>query len=435
MNWRFLFALSVILSIGLTIVNAQSATNSRVRVLNLIGTETVITSTAFDEPITFEGYSDWFTPADDADLQLIVDEVPLEPYVLETQESDSWTTLIVLSDDSGTPSIVDFVEYQQEIEPGNSHVTFVNLLGDVVNIYLDNALFAENLQSSFTDLLSVDIVANEYLINVSEERDSSQSVGFESGYSYLTVIHDIGGTISFVVVESNEKTLEDENINNAELVPEEFSVVRFGHLSSGTPPIDIYLDGEVTPITTLRFPQLSQWFQLPAGQHEIIISLSEENIDEPLLDPIEINLEPDNYGDFVLIGALANNSLETRYLQETFEPLGEATSRVGFFNAHPASGPVDVRLVSGASLIDRLAYPGYFGNNDGFTSIVLDSAQYDIEAYASDTEERLFQLLNRNFIGGRNYFIAIIAADPPFLLTFSDVEETRSLLENMSDDE
>lgn len=434
MIWRLLFVLSIVLSLGLSPIYAQPMTNSFTRVLNLIDPDAEVDADVFDETLLYGEYSDWLTIAEDVELEFAINEdafVTYQPQVID----NSWTTLILIAGDDGGTEIIEFTENEQDIDSIESHVTFVNLLDESVELYLDQALFAEALAPSIESSLSVDLIANSYEVLVNQDEDLARKITFEPQKSYVLLIFDYNGAISYLAVESSEILQSDDVTTDSDQVPEEYAIVRFGHLSSGTPPIHLYLNGDVTPITTLRFPQMSQWFQLPAGQHEIIISLAEENINEPLLDPIDFTLEANQYGNFVLIGALANNSLDTHYLDEPFEELGEASARISFFNAHPASGPVDIRLASGASLIDRLAYPGYFGSNDGFTSVILDSGQYDIEAITSDDGGMLFELINRNFIAGRNYYIAIIAADPPFLLTFSDVEETRSLLENMAEDE
>jgi hypothetical protein len=205
------------------------------------------------------------------------------------------------------------------------------------------------------------------------------------------------------------------------------TAVRAAHLSSGTPPIDFYVNGELLEPEPLRFPDAARWRPLTAGTYRVAVTLAGEPLSEAVVGPIDLTLEGGLYTNLAVIGALANNSLTLHAFEEDMLPLGQDQTRIGILNAHPGFGPVTVRTDTGVNLISRLGYPGFFGDNDGYVEVLLDAGVYNLSFVDDISNQVLFQFNDRRFISGRNYLVAVIVADPPFLLTFSDVQEAQEI--------
>lgn len=207
------------------------------------------------------------------------------------------------------------------------------------------------------------------------------------------------------------------------------TLVRAAHLSSGTPPVDVYINGELFELGTLRFPEFSSWQAYPAGTYRLAVTLAGEPLSEALLGPLDVTLDEGVYTNLFIIGSLANNTLQLHRVAENFTPLGQNTARISFLNAYPGTGSVSVLLGNGNRLIEQLGYPGFFGTNDGFTQVILPSGVYDFDIVQDGTQQRLARLESRNLLPSRNYLIALINADPAFFLTFTDISEAVDMME------
>lgn len=219
-----------------------------------------------------------------------------------------------------------------------------------------------------------------------------------------------------------------EVFNNTEPAVEGNALLRVAHLSSGTPPLDVYINNQLTAFDGLDFPEFSQWTALPSGIIMLAVTLEDESIENAVLPSTELALAVNSYTTVAIIGALENDTIEARTLVEDFSPLAPGSVRVNVLNAHPGLGPINVQTVEGEAFLDQLGYPGFFGSNTGFNQFIVENGTYDLQVVQSESGETVLDLPATNLFEGRNYFISVIVANPPFVLTFSDVQETQRLL-------
>jgi hypothetical protein len=217
-------------------------------------------------------------------------------------------------------------------------------------------------------------------------------------------------------------------VSTTETTSEGRALLRVAHFSSGTPSLDVYINNELSSFDDLNFPELSPWTAIPSGTISLAVTLEDEPLENAVIPPTELALAVDSYTTVAIIGTLANGTLEARALLEDYSELAPGYVRVNFLNAHPGLGPVNVQTTEGEVFLDQLGYPGFFGSNTGFNQFIVENGTYDVQVVQSETGETVFDLPATNLFEGRNYFISVIVANPPFVLTFSDVQETQRLL-------
>lgn len=196
--------------------------------------------------------------------------------------------------------------------------------------------------------------------------------------------------------------------------------VRVAHLSSGTPEVDIYIDGDLV-ISELAFASVTDFTSLPIGQYEVAVTPSGESISDAVLE-FDISVGGADYITVVARGILANDTLEAQIVEEDFTDLDTGLVRISLFNAFPTLGPVDLVRDDGLQGVRFLAYPGEAGNNDGFDTVDLLAGVYDFSIVSSNNPDNVIAEINGlNWRAGRNYFIAVINGDSNFTLTFTEV--------------
>lgn len=422
-----------------------------------------IDGVASGQPVVGYGeFSQWFAlPAGEYEITFVLGETVTEPLTLEGA-AGAWKTLAL------TDTVTVIEENYFALPDDEARLTVFHGVEGLapVNALLGDEVITENLEygSSFNTAVSAD----GYELTFQEgEALISEEVELEAGQNMFVALVDAPNHPQIVSVASSlseqlpptatptntdtptaSPTDTPTNTHTPTETPEATAtytptvtepatstptatetpevgnaLLRFAHLSSGTPPLDFYLDGELTDFQNISFPMFDNWMPIPGGSHTLMVTLRGKR--EPLIDSVEIDLTEGAYFTAAVIGTQALNTLEIHVIQEDFTALPETRFRLGVLNAYPGVGPVDISYNSEV-LIDELAYPGFFGDNDGFSEITLERAVYDLRlTTASGT---LAELNQTHFIEGRNYMIALIDANPPFVLTFSDLGEVMEMI-------
>lgn len=358
-------------------------------------------------------------------------------------QAGDWVTLALVDSDEGGggggSARVILEDYRAKAE--SARVTFVQALNDniTMNVLVDGKVLLQAAPLSDSDgVATAEISVGNHEIAIVNSAATDTRLGEPAQRDFAAMSNTfiaIYGTLDApeMVVQTAmmPASTEDTPLPNSAAQ----ALLRVLHISSGTPPLDIYVDGQVQTTAVggdgdtadLRFPEMSGWMVLSAGTSEIIITESGESRDTPLLPALTLNLKQDSTTTLAIIGAAANDTLQVWPLQEDFSDVTTGSVRVGLFNAHPGSGPVNVQLDDGTVLASQLGYPGFFGDNDGFIETIVDEGAYDASIIQS-TDETALVTFPVDLRSGRNYFLAIISANPPYYLTFSDLAETQELL-------
>lgn len=390
---------------------------------------------SFTTRLEYNQITDWES-ANAGILTVSLDGVTLESF---DAQADEWLTLILTTDTQARPALTVLREDTSTPATQEARLTlYYAVAGGLpqIDVLLDEMLLTRGLSNGQS--LTVSVVANRYnvqltnpdapterLITIDDLTLSKESV-------YLLVIYGEADAPQSQLIISDppapQTTITTQPTETPTPQPQGTAALRLAHLSSGTPPIDIYLNGEKGNTRVLRFPDFTGWQTLPAGLYRVGVTLADAPLSEALIAPIDIAFQAGTFTNVMLIGALANNTLTLHLLEENYEELRQGVTRLSVFNAHPGVGPINVTLDNGVELVTQLGYPGYFGSNDGIANLILDAGLYDLTFSADNTANVLFELPNRNLLAGRSYFITVISADPPFFLTFSDLRETEALI-------
>lgn len=303
--------------------------------------------------------------------------------------------------------------------------------GSALFQYVNYPATANDLTGSMNDgFATVDVVANTYDFEIVSFLNPSE-VLLELGELQLLPRHHywvalMGAspplTFSLAVTDMGERNAVRDDLFAVQTSQDAEGHLRIAHFSSGTPALDIVVDGERI-VEGLSFADVSEFVVLPAGTYQLALVPAGLNVRDALTPPVEIELDADRWLTTAVIGTLANDSLAAQVVVEDYSPLPDSQVRVSVFQAIPGIPPVNVQSGDGSTLIRLLGYPGSQGNNDGFEVFTLTASTYDLEIInAAATREVIASLENQPLIGGRNYLLATIRAEPPYVLMFTEVE-------------
>lgn len=349
-------------------------------------------------------------------------------------EAGERVTIAALSTGELTAIEEDF----SELPEGEARLTLVQTIENApeLSLSLDGDVFVRELV--YDTPVIVDVVANTYLVELSAEDPDDlyldlQQVTLEPDQNYLIAVYNSIRSPQFVTVPSSVGDAPDaeEAVESEDAEAVDNALIRIAHLSSGTPPVDLYINGELTDLSEVAFSELTRWRTLTNEPHTIAVTLANEPITEAIVPPFEVTFGDERVKTIAVVGSLANNTFEAQVLDENFTELDDDLLRISVFNANAEVGPIDVQVVEGdevTPLVERLGYPGFFGSNDGFIDTLLEAGTYNLQIVTTEDGTVLADLGETTLIDERNYFIAVIVADPPFILTFRDIEEVEELL-------
>ncbi len=350
-----------------------------------------------------------------------------------TLEAGGRYTLLVYADQEADLAASLLPMDDRVIADGEGRLIVFHTLDANVDLLLDGALFAPDIEGGVDGVLTLDLLAGVYEVALSPAGDPEtllRTVDALRLPDQGQVVLALGGQAEPALLVLTD-SLAEEDAASATAEPEpqaEPTLLRYWHLSSGTPPLDLYINGVRQDFSPLSFPDASPWLRLDAGTYRVAVTVANEPIQAALIGPLEVTLDAGTFNHLTTIGALANNSVELHHIQETFNALGTNQFYLNVFNADPNLGAVNLTRGNEVSLVSRLGYPGFFGANDGLSTLVLPTGTYVLTFTGAASGQTVLELPARRFVAGRSYFVAVIRADPPFLLTFSDIAETRALL-------
>lgn len=183
--------------------------------------------------------------------------------------------------------------------------------------------------------------------------------------------------------------------------------VRFGHFAPGTEAFTFYLDSQIVASLSSKATILTEYIELPAGDHTLAIVLSGETLDQALLrQPVSFAS-----GQTYTVAAIGSLDIGTFGLMNVMETItgtaGEA--QIGVFNAIPDTREIAL-LDDGVPILRKLAFPlAYASAGDGYASIRLIPGRYQFEVVEDDNGifTPLTTLPELRLGGGRYYTVVI----------------------------
>lgn len=105
---------------------------------------------------------------------------------------------------------------------------------------------------------------------------------------------------------------------------------RVAHFVVGAEAVDVYVNGELSAVKALSYPEFSEWITVPAGAQALTIVPTGEDEDAALLEPVGVSMEPMGFYTIVLMGNAAEGTLQAQVLEADTASLTPGTTRVTF---------------------------------------------------------------------------------------------------------
>ncbi len=152
------------------------------------------------------------------------------------------------------------------------------------------------------------------------------------------------------------------------IVPE---IVRFrvAYFVPDGPPIDTYVDGELSDIQLLTYPAMTGWVEFPAESLSLSFVPQGGDMNAPLIGPI--TLAGDNaFKTIALVGSAANHTANAISFNENLSNLTDGCARTTILHAVEGGPAVDVALSDGTLLAANLDFAGTGGSGDLISDVV-----------------------------------------------------------------
>ncbi|RMG75191.1 MAG: DUF4397 domain-containing protein [Chloroflexi bacterium] len=449
MKKQFMFILLLILS-TVSVVSAQEDEVAYVRVAHFAADAPAV-DLYFDgnisavQDISYGDVTAWFTiPVGSYEVTVVpagesADDAVIGPVTVEF-EADGYYSLIahgLVTTNSLDVIVIEedysdmiFGEFRLNVFHAIEGLEPVDILANGEPLFrlvaLPNTITDEegNLNDGFEtltlpegtfDIQIVDNVDNtNVLLDVGE-------ITFSQERNYLLAAVGTPVSPSIVLASTRTDTFEDDLVGDI-LTPANANAtsgfVRVGHFSTGAPPVDIYIDGELTDIQSLEFPNVTDYVELPVGTYEVAI-VPEDGDLEDALATTELTVGGDEYILVAAYGVLDNASFDALVIEEDNSSLAPGYFRLTVFHGQFGTGPVDVLRNDGLDPVRFLAYPGTTGDNDGHVSVDMVGGNYVFTVVSSDDNDTILaELPAIDYVPGRNYFLAIIQGANGYALSY-----------------
>ncbi len=189
------------------------------------------------------------------------------------------------------------------------------------------------------------------------------------------------------------------------------ATIRIAHLSPDAPPVDIYINGEVSDIESLAYPDVTGWIELPADTYEIAVVPIDEDLSAAVIGPVDLTFAADTWTTISAVGLFERDELKANVFAENrTQAIPDGQARLTTYHSIGDAPAVDV-LANGEVLIPGLAFPGSQNGNDGVFVIDVPAGSYDVEIVPTGaTEPVLLSLPATELTAGSYTFVAAIGS-------------------------
>ena len=298
-----------------------------------------------------------------------------------------------------------------------------------------NAVLAD--KELLTSILTYHVVAGKVmaadvfnLTSATTVQGSDIKISVKDGKVYLNdtiqvVITDIeasNGVIHVIDGVLMPPTQADSSMTEA--VSEDTVHIRVAHFSSDTPAVDVYINGELSAVQGLSFPEVTDWIELPAGTYNVAVAPAGTSIESAAIGPADFDLPTGAWITVAAVGSLADKTLKPAVLVEDYKPT-DGKARVTVFHAIEDAPSVDV-LAGGSAVVSGLAFPGKMGNNDGLYTLDVPAGSYDFQVVPTGkTTPVVLDLPGTELSANTNYFVAAVGtlANPQVVVKATPIGE------------
>ncbi len=161
------------------------------------------------------------------------------------------------------------------------------------------------------------------------------------------------------------------------------SCINVVHASPDAPAVDVYLNGEVA-LEGLEFSNVSGWVAVPAGDYQVQVTATGEDIETAVIDA-EVTTEEGAAYHIAATGLLADIAPAV-FQVDLSMPEDDTTARLRVLHTAPDAPAVDVAVAGGDVLVENAEFP----NASDFLDVPADT--YDLEVRPTGTENVVLEV-------------------------------------------
>jgi hypothetical protein len=169
--------------------------------------------------------------------------------------------------------------------------------------------------------------------------------------------------------------------------------VRVTHLSPDAPAVDVLVDGDPV-LEDVEFGTVSDYLELPAGEHQVSIQTSEN---ETTVFDGNVSVEAGTNYTVAAIGEVGEETFEVAVYEDDFEMPSEENASVRLIHASPDAPAVDVTVAeSGAVLYDNVS----FGNATDYAEVPAGDYTLEVRPATESDDGEVVTTFNVSVQGG-----------------------------------
>jgi uncharacterized surface protein with fasciclin (FAS1) repeats len=219
-------------------------------------------------------------------------------------------------------------------------------------------------------------------------------------------------------------------------MPADMAHIRVAHFSPDAPAVDVYINGELSPVQGFEFANMTDWIEVPAGTYNIAVAPAGTSIDSAVIGPADLTFGADSWTTIAAVGSVAAGTLKPALVAEPVYNNGlDGKASVTVFHAIPDAPAVDVR-VNGGVAVQLLGFPGTLGNNDGAFDLSVGAGSYDIQVVPSGaTAPVVLNLPGTQLAPDTYYFVAAVGtlANPQVVVKTTTKPAAEASLPSIAD--
>lgn len=169
------------------------------------------------------------------------------------------------------------------------------------------------------------------------------------------------------------------------------ATVRVGHFSTDAPNVDVLVNGEIA-FEDLAFEQVTEYAELPAGNHDIAVT--PHGSEDPVLElALEID-ENTSYSAFAT-GEVGEEDLQCSVFVDEPGDIADDQTHARFIHASPDAPSVNVQVADGGPV---LCEDIGFRESSGY--VPVDAGTYDLEVVPTGASEPALSLPETELTAG-----------------------------------
>jgi hypothetical protein len=352
---------------------------------------------------------------------VLVDEITLI--------GDGWYSVFVGGLLGADDLFLDVVEEDyKRLEFGQTRLSFYNGFAESMTMVVDSdgnrLAFLDNHNRPIVRYASLVMLAGDRQIQFLEGLNNNRvlfdlgDLSYGQQRHYLIAL--VGGTTNprIVIVSTHLLTLADDIQGDLRTVDDENAsltgFIRVVHLSSGTPPIDAYLNEQATELEAVEFSEITDFIEVEIGAHTVQIVTGDDASDA--LIETDIVLRGGQYLTIAIYGFIEGDTFGVIAFEEDLSPIERGLFRLTVFQAIPTGASLAVLRDDGLDVISFLTYPGFLGGSSSAKAELVTGAYGFSVVDLSNSLETLVEIPIISYGEGRNYLLAFIPIDVGYVI-------------------